>query len=79
MNTKDDDLPELTDEMMSELKPKDLHLGAAQVKQLGRSWAEQHGPQPPGPGLRFLNFLIMAMFAGCTMLMLRACGWALFS
>lgn len=79
MSTKDDDLPDFTEEMMSELKPKDLHLGAAQVKPIGRSWADEHGPQPPGPGLRALDFLILAMFAGSIMLILRACSWAVFS
>jgi hypothetical protein len=76
---KDDDLPDFTDEMLTELKPKDLHLGAATVKPIGRSWAEEHGPQPPGPGLRAMDFLIIAMFAGSTVLFIRACAWAAFS
>ena len=76
---KDDDLPDLTDEMLTELKPKDLHLGAATVKPLGRSWAEQHGPQRPGPGMRALDHLILAMFAGSVVLFVKACSWAVFS
>jgi hypothetical protein len=58
---------------------QDLHLGAATVRPLGRSWAEQHGPQPPGAGLRTLDFLIIAMFAGSVLLFIRACSWAFFS
>lgn len=58
---------------------QDLHLGAATVKPLGRSWAEEHGPQPPGIGLRVMDFLILAMFAGTVLLMVKACSWAWFN
>jgi hypothetical protein len=58
---------------------QDLHLGAATVRPLGRSWTEQHGPQPPGAGMRALDFLIIAMFAGSVLLFIKACTWALFS
>ena len=58
---------------------EDLHMGAATVKPLSRSWAEQHGPQPPGAGLRALDFLILAMFAGSVVLFVKACAWAAFS
>ena len=58
---------------------EDLHMGAATVKPLGRSWAEQYGPQPPGPGMRALDFLILAMFAGSLILFVKACSWAVFS
>jgi hypothetical protein len=74
----DDDFPELTEEMMSELKHTDLHLGPAVVRPMGRSWAEQHGPQSPGPGIRALDFLILAMFSGSIVLFVRACTWAAF-
>jgi hypothetical protein len=61
------------------VQAEDLKLGPAQVKPIGRSWAEQHGPQPPGPGLRSLDFLILAMFAGSIVLFIQACTWAAFS
>lgn len=61
------------------VQAEDLHLGAATVRPVGRSWAEQHGPQPPGAGLRTLDFLIIAMFAGSVLLFIRACSWAFFS
>jgi len=58
---------------------QDLHLGAATVRPLSRSWMEQYGPQPPGPGMRALDYLILAMFAGSMVLFIRACSWAVFS
>ena len=58
---------------------QDLHLGAATVRPLGQSWAEQHGPQPPGPGLRVMDFLILAMFSGTVILLIKTCSWAVFS
>ena len=58
---------------------EDLHMGAATVKPLSRSWAEEYGPQPLGPGMRALDYLILAMFAGSMMLFIRACSWAVFS
>ena len=61
------------------VQAEDLHLGAATVRALGRSWAEQHGPQPPGAGLRAMDFLIIAMFAGSMVLFVKACSWAVFS
>ena len=78
MTTKSDDMdmPEFTAEMATELKAKpqvDLHLGPASVK----SWAEQHGPQPPGVGLRALDYVVLAMFAASVILMVRACSWAI--
>jgi hypothetical protein len=77
---KDDDLPEWSDDLVPKAVPaQDLHLGAATVKPIGRSWAEQHGPQPPGAGVRVLDFLIIAMFAGSLILFVKACSWAVFS
>jgi hypothetical protein len=77
---KDDDLPEWSDDLVPKAVPaQDLHLGAATVKPINRSWAEQHGPQPPGPGMRAVDFLILAMFAGSIVLFVRACTWAAFS
>jgi hypothetical protein len=82
MATQPDDLdmPEWSDDLVPKAVPaQDLHLGAATVRPLGRSWAEEHGPQPPGPGMRALDFLILAMFAGSMMLFIKACTWAFFS
>jgi hypothetical protein len=61
------------------IQVEDLHLGAATVRPVGRSWMEEHGPQPPGPGMRALDFLILAMFAGSLILFVKACSWAVFS
>ena len=61
------------------VQAEDLHLGAATVRPVGRSWMEEHGPQPPGPGMRALDFLILAMFAGSLILFVKACSWAVFS
>jgi hypothetical protein len=61
------------------VQAEDLHLGAATVKPFAKSWAEQHGPQPLGPGMRALDFLILAMFAGSLILFVKACSWAVFS
>ena len=61
------------------VQAEDLKLGPAVVRPLGRSWAQEHGPQPLGPGLRALDLLILAMFAGSIVLFVRACAWAAFS
>jgi hypothetical protein len=61
------------------VQAEDLHLGAATVRPVGQSWAEQHGPRPPGAGIRAMDFLIIAMFAGSVLLFIKACSWALFS
>jgi len=76
----DMDMPEWSDDLVVKSVPaQDLHQGPATVKPLNRSWAQQHGPQPPGPGLRALDFLILAMFAVSVLLFIKACAWALFS
>jgi hypothetical protein len=61
------------------IQVEDLHMGAATVKPLSRSWMDEYGPQPPGPGLRALDFLILAMFTGSVLLFVKACSWAVFS
>ena len=61
------------------IQVEDLHMGAATVRPVGRSWVEEYGPQPPGPGMRALDFLILAMFAGSLILFVKACSWAVFS
>lgn len=80
--TDDDDLdmPEWSDDLVVKTVPaQDLHLGAATVRPVGRSWMDEYGPQPPGPGMRALDFLIIAMFAGSVVLFVKACYWAVFS
>ena len=61
----DDDLPDMTDEIMNEfkaIKPADLHLGPAEVKKVNDvSWINQYGPKPPGPGIIALDALIVIM------------------
>lgn len=82
MNPDDDfDFPDRPVEPIPQVtvQSQDLHLGPAIVRPLGRSWAEEHGPQPPGPGVRMLDYLILAMFAGTVLIMLKACTWAFFS
>jgi hypothetical protein len=58
----DDDLPDMTDEIMNEfkaIKPADLHLGPVEVKPLGKNlWINQYGPKPPGPEIYALDALI---------------------
>jgi hypothetical protein len=65
MNKSIDDLdmPELTDEMLTELKPNvDLHLGAAEVKQFKKDWwAEKYGPKKPGLEIYALDALIIML------------------
>jgi hypothetical protein len=68
-----DPIPQVT------VPAQDLQQGAATVRPLGQSWTEQHGPQPPGPGMRAMDFLILAMFAGSVVLFVKACSWAVFS
>jgi hypothetical protein len=68
-----DPIPQVT------VPAQDLHMGTATVKPLSRSWAEEYGPQPLGPGMRALDYLILAMFAGSVVLFVKACSWAFFS
>ena len=77
----DFDFPDRPVEPIPQVKvqAQDLHLGPATVRPLDRSWAEQHGPQPPGPGMRAIDFLILAMFSGTVILLVKACSWAVFS
>jgi len=64
-NDFDDDLPEMTDEIMNEfhaMKPVDLHLGPAEVKRVDQNaWLKEFGPKPPGPGIIALDILIVIM------------------
>jgi hypothetical protein len=80
-NNDDFDFPDRPAEPAPQvaLSSQDLHLGAATVRPVSRSWMEEHGPQPPGAGMRALDFLIIAMFAGSVLLFIKACTWALFS
>lgn len=84
MNKDDDDF-DFPDRPVEPIAPppqvvaEDLKLGPAMVKPVAKSWAEQHGPQPPGPGMRAMDFLIVGMFAGSVVLFIKACSWAVFS
>lgn len=59
-----DELPEMTDDMITELKqhPVDLHLGAAEVKEFDKDWwTKKYGPKPPGLGIYALDALIVLL------------------
>lgn len=58
-----DDFPELTEEMITELKqhPVDLHLGPAEVKPANDWWIKQYGPKPKGPMIYALDALIFLL------------------
>ena len=75
----DFDFPDRPADPILQVPVQDLHLGAATVRPVGRSWVEEYGPQPPGPGMRAMDFLIIAMFAGSLILFIKACSWAMFS
>jgi len=72
-----DDLPELTDEMLVELRTsnQDLHLGPAKVKPLNKSWADTYGPKPPGPAIRALDITIAVLGIGTLYLILNVWIW----
>ena len=80
-NDDDFDFPERPVEPIPKVtvQVEDLHMGAATVKPLSRSWMDEYGPQPLGPGMRALDYLILAMFAGSVLLFVKACAWAVFS
>jgi len=73
----DDDLPDMTDEIMNEfkaIKPADLHLGPAEVKPLSKnSWINQYGPKPPGPEIIALDVLTVVL--GCMLLYFVFMSW----
>ena len=82
MNKKDDfDFPDQPVEPIPTVtvQAEDLKLGPAVVKPFGKSWAEQYGPQPPGPGMRALDFAIVGLCAGTVILIVKAWYWAVFS
>lgn len=59
-----DDLPEMTEEMLAELKqhPVDLHLGAPEVKKIDPNWwIKEYGPKPKGLGMYVLDASIMLL------------------
>ena len=58
---------------------EDLKLGPAEAKPFARSWAEQHGPQPPSAGMRVMDFVILGLFFGTVLMIIKACAWAWFS
>ena len=80
----DDDLPERPVEPdpppQTVVIAEDLKLGSAEVKSYDRNaWIREFGPKPPGPGMRAMDFVIVGMFAGAVILILKACIWAFFS
>lgn len=61
------------------VQAKDLQLGPAEAKPFAKTWAEQHGPQPPSAGMRVMDFVILGLFAGTVLVIIKACTWAWFS
>ena len=61
------------------VQAQDLHLGVPAVRTFANSWIEQHGPKPPGAGMRAMDFLILGLFFGTVLVVIKACAWALFS
>ena len=79
---KDDDFPELTEEMLVELKqhPVDLHLGPAQVRSTPPNWwIKEYGPKPPGPGTYLLNILVAILGIANIYLILKVWIWVITS
>jgi hypothetical protein len=83
MATKHNDDFDLPDQHIEPAPPpkvivqaQDLHLGVLVVQTVDKSWIEQYGPKPPGPGMRAMDFLILAMFSGTVILFVKACSWA---
>jgi hypothetical protein len=70
----DFDMPELTDEMIAELKHTDLHLGPAQVSPVH---------EPPVESADLIGIIIGvvmgAMYLGLIWLFVKVWIWALFS
>ena len=75
MNRDDDfDMPELTDQMITEFKHTDLHLGPAQVKPV-------HAPKAKPADLSGLvaDAVIGVMYLGAILLFVKVWIWAVFS
>ena len=80
----DDDLPERPVEPdpppQTVVIAEDLKLGSAKVKPYDRNaWIREFGPKPPGPGMRVLDFVILGLFAGTVLVIIKAYAWAFFS
>jgi hypothetical protein len=74
----DDDLPDMHTEPdppppQPVVTAEDLKPGPAEVKPYDRSaWIQEHGPKPPSTGMRALDFVIVGMFAGTVILVVKA-------
>jgi hypothetical protein len=58
------------------VQAEDLHLGPAVAKPFGKSWAELHGPQPPGPGIQALDVIVAVLFILTLVLFIQSWIWA---
>ena len=59
---------------------QDLKLGPAEVKPYDRNaWLREFGPKPPSAGMRVVDFVILGLFAGTVLMIIKACAWAFFS
>lgn len=79
-NSLDDDLefPEFTQEMIAELKqprPKDLHLGPAEVRPVDDWWSKQYSPRPPSLFARCLDAIIVLLTISVVWIIIRAWIW----
>ena len=56
-----------------EVIAEDLKPGTAEVKPYDRNvWIREFGPQPPSTGMRAMDFVIVGMFAGTVILVVKA-------
>ena len=59
---------------------EDLKLGPAEVKPYDRNaWIREFGPKPPSAGMRVMDFIILGLFSGTVLVIIKACAWAWFS
>lgn len=70
----DDVLPDPPPQVI--IQAEDLNLGPAMAKPFGKSWAEQHGPQPPGPGIQVLDVIVAVLFITTLVLFIQSWIWA---
>jgi hypothetical protein len=43
------------------------------------AWMQEHGPKPPTAGMRATDFVILGLFVGTVILIVKTWGWILFS
>jgi hypothetical protein len=59
---------------------EDSKLGPAEVKSYDRNaWVKEFGPRPPTASMRVVDFVILGLFFGTVLVVIKACAWAFFS